>query len=76
MYVDLNEAAEYLDIHEEQVRKLIFEGKIKAHFDGQAYMINTGQFDQYFKNLEKVRAQIQAYLNEPIPESLYVKDED
>ncbi len=76
MFVSIKEAAAYLDISETDLRKLIFEKKIKAFHDGEAYLVNTAQFDTHLKEMERVRAEIQAYLAEPVPESLFVKDED
>jgi len=76
MYVSISEAAEYLEISEREVRQLIFQGKIRAVHDGDNYLVNTAQFDSHLKEMEKVRALMQEYLSEPIPESFYVKDED
>lgn len=76
MYVRLEEAAEYLELPIEKVRQLILQGKIRAHHDGEDYLINKGQFDQYFKDMDRLREQLQAYLNEPVPDSSFVKDED
>lgn len=76
MYVSIEKAAEYLDISETDIRKLIFEKKIKAFYDGEEYLINTAQFDTHLKEMERIRSEMQAYLAEPVPESLFVKDED
>ena len=76
MFVSIKEAADYLEINETDLRKLIFEKKIKAFHDGEQYLVNTAQFDTHLKEMERIRAEIQAYLSEPVPESLYVKDED
>lgn len=76
MFVSIQEAANYLEINETDIRKLIFEKKIKAFYDGEQYLINTAQFDSHLKEMERVRSEIQSYLAEPVPESLFVKDED
>ncbi|WP_067843158.1 excisionase family DNA-binding protein [Amphibacillus sediminis] len=76
MYVTIEAAAEYLKISEKEVRQLIFQQRIRAVHDGEIYLVNTAQFDTHLKQLEKYRALMQEILNQPIPESIYVKDED
>ncbi|WP_017470454.1 excisionase family DNA-binding protein [Amphibacillus jilinensis] len=76
MYVTLSEAADYLECTEKQVRQLVFQKKIRAIYDGKDYLVNTAQFDTHLKQIEQYRAMMQEILNQPIPETLYVKDED
>ncbi|GEN57146.1 hypothetical protein GCM10012290_17910 [Halolactibacillus alkaliphilus] len=76
MFVSIKEAAAYLEINETDLRKLIFDKKIKAFHDGEQYLVNTAQFDTHLKEMDRIRADIQAYLAEPVPESLFVRDED
>ncbi|SDC30723.1 DNA binding domain-containing protein, excisionase family [Pelagirhabdus alkalitolerans] len=76
MYVTIEEAASYLEIDETKLRQLILQNKIRVVYYNQVPLINTQQFDTHLKEMERIRREIQAYLNEPIPESLDVKDED
>ncbi|ADF37212.1 helix-turn-helix domain-containing protein [Priestia megaterium] len=76
MYLTIKEAAEYLSFSEEYVQKLIQEGKVRAIFDGENYLLNKEQFNTHLEQLEKYKKQIEEYLNEPIPEDMDVKDED
>lgn len=76
MYVSIAEAAEYLEISEQEVRQLIFERKIRAVHDGEQYLVNTTQFETHFKQMENYRELVEEILSEPIPESPDVKDED
>ncbi|MGP4067114.1 excisionase family DNA-binding protein [Halobacillus sp. B29] len=76
MYLTLTETAEFLDLQEEYVLKMIRVNKIRAVYDGEQYLINKNQFSTHVEQLEKYREMIQDYLNEPIPEDPDVKDED
>lgn len=76
MYLTIAETADYLEISEKEVRQLIFQKKIRTIHDGKAYLINQAQFDTHLKQMENYRQEIEAYLNEPIPEDIDVKDED
>ncbi|MFC0523595.1 excisionase family DNA-binding protein [Pontibacillus salicampi] len=76
MYLTIQETAEYLELPEEYVEKMVFKGRIRALHDGTQYLIYKDQFQQYFEQIERYRKQIQEYLNEPIPEDMDVKDED
>ncbi|SEN69448.1 DNA binding domain-containing protein, excisionase family [Amphibacillus marinus] len=76
MYITIAEAADYLDLSEKEVRQLVFTQKIKAVYDGKQYLVNKGQFDAHLREMEKYRAVMQEILNEPIPESAFVRDED
>ncbi|MGI8314727.1 excisionase family DNA-binding protein [Halobacillus mangrovi] len=76
MYLTIKETAEYLDLPEEYIIRLVRQGKIRTLHDGEHYLINREQFSTHFEQIEKYRAMIQDYLNEPIPEDPYVKDED
>lgn len=58
------------------VRAYVLQGKIRAVYDGENYLINKEQFTTYFEQVEKYKKLIQAYLEEPIPEDIDVKDED
>ncbi|ASF38277.1 hypothetical protein CEH05_03775 [Halobacillus halophilus] len=76
MYLTLTETAEFLDLPEEYVLKMIRVNKIRAVYDGEQYLVNKNQFSTHVEQMEKYREMIQDYLNEPIPEDPDVKDED
>lgn len=76
MYVTIPVLAEYLSMNEARVESLILQGKIRAIFDGEQYLVNKSQFTTHFEQVEKYKLMIQEYLNEPIPEDIDVKDED
>ncbi|UUI41604.1 excisionase family DNA-binding protein [Oceanobacillus oncorhynchi] len=76
MYLTIKETAAYLSIDESIVRTYVLQGKIRAIYDGENYLINKEQFTTYFEQVEKYRKVIQAYLDEPIPDDIDVKDED
>ncbi|ARI78475.1 excisionase family DNA-binding protein [Halobacillus mangrovi] len=76
MYLTIKETAEYLDLPEDYIIRLVQQEKIRALHDGDQYLINREQFSTHFEQIEKYRAMIQEYLNEPIPEDPDVKDED
>jgi excisionase family DNA binding protein len=76
MYLTIKEAAEYLNIPEATVEKLIAQKKIRALFDGSDYLIYKQQFDTHLRQMEKYKQLVEEILNEPIPEDLDVKDED
>ncbi|GGF25779.1 hypothetical protein GCM10010954_25890 [Halobacillus andaensis] len=76
MYLTVEETAKYLDVPKEYVEHLIREKKVRCIHDGEQYLINNAQFDTYFEQVEKYRAMIQDYLNEPIPQDRDIKDED
>lgn len=76
MYLTIKETAEYLEVPEETVKSLIQQKKIRSVFDGEQYLINRDQFSTHLKQLEKYKELIEEILNEPIPESIDVKDED
>ncbi|AXI08358.1 hypothetical protein CUC15_05185 [Oceanobacillus zhaokaii] len=76
MYLTVQETAEYLSISVKNVAALIMEGKIRAVYDGNDYLIYKEQFTTHFEQVEKYQQMIQDYLNEPIPEDIDIKDED
>ncbi|MGP4077859.1 excisionase family DNA-binding protein [Halobacillus sp. K22] len=76
MYLTIIETAEFLDVPEEYVKKMIRGNKIRAVYDGEQYLINKNQFSTHLEQMEKYRAMIQDYLSEPIPDDPDVKDED
>lgn len=76
MYLTVKETAEYLSIEESKIKAFVFQNRIRAIFDGEQYLINKEQFTTHFDQIEKYKKLIQAYLNEPIPEDIDIKDED
>jgi excisionase family DNA binding protein len=76
MYLTVQETAEYLSTSVKNVAALIMEGKIRAVYDGNDYLIYKEQFTTHFEQVEKYQQMIQDYLNEPIPEDIDIKDED
>lgn len=76
MYLTVKETAEYLDVPEAKVKKLIQQKKIRTLFDGEQYLIFKEQFNTHFKQLEKYKHLVEEILSEPIPEDLDIKDED
>ncbi len=76
MYLTIKETAEYLEVPKEYVEHLAHHNKIKKLNDGNQILINKNQFKNHWEQMEKYRAMIQEYLNEPIPEDPDIKDED
>ena len=76
IYLNLNEAAEYLSISEEKLRRLIVQGRIHAIHDGNEYLLNKEQFNTHLRQMEKYKELAEEYYNEPIPEDRNIKDED
>lgn len=76
MYLTIAETAEYLEVSEAYIEKLIQQKKIRYVFDGESYLIYQGQFQAHLKQLEQYKELVQEILNEPIPEDPDVKDED
>lgn len=76
MYLTIKETADYLSMEETAVRALVLQGRIRAIFDGETYLINQEQFTTHFEQLEKYKKMVDEYLSEPIPEDIDVKDED
>ena len=76
IYLNLNEAAEYLSISEEKLRRLIVQGRIRAIHDGNEYLLNKEQFNTHLRQMEKYKELAEEYYNEPVPEDRDIKDED
>lgn len=76
MYKSIEETAIDLGMPEDQVMRLIYEGRIRSVYDGQQILINSGQFSTYFKQLERIKEEIEIWRATPIPEDIDVKDED
>lgn len=76
MYITIPEAAEYLGMPVEQVHKYVIQGRIRAVYDGEQFMINKDQFSLYFEQLEIAKQLIEDWRNEPLPPDRDIKDED
>lgn len=76
MYKSIEETAIDLGMPGDQVMRLIYEGRIRSVYDGQQILINSGQFSTYFKQLERIKEEIEIWRATPIPEDIDVKDED
>lgn len=76
MYITVKEAAEYLSLPENTIESLILQKRIRAHYDGEQYLIYKEQFNNHFKQLETYKQLVDEFLSEPVPDDLDVKDED
>ncbi|MBM7553488.1 excisionase family DNA-binding protein [Thalassobacillus pellis] len=76
MYLTIKETAEYLDVPETFIQKLILENKIRTLDDGKEVLVNKEQFSTYFQQVEKYRALMEEYWDQPIPDDIDIKDED
>ena len=76
MYLTITEAAEYLQMKESYIKGLIQEGKIRALFDGEQYLLNKEQFTEHMRQVEKLKKEYIEYMSEPLPEDIDIKDED
>lgn len=76
MYLSIEETAEYIQLPVSYVESLIQQGKIRAVFDGENYLINKGQFTTHMEQLEKYKKLFAEWQAEPLPEDKDIKDED
>lgn len=76
MYKTVAETASDLGMPEHQILQYIYHGRIKAVYDGEQFLVNSGQFDLYHEQLERIKEEIEIWRNTPIPEDIDVKDED
>lgn len=76
MYKSVEETAKEIGMPLHQVMQYIYNGRIKAVHDGTQFLINSGQFDTYHEQLERIKEEIEIWKNTPIPEDMDVKDED
>ena len=76
MYKTVEETAIDLGMPEKQIMQYIYNGRIRAVYDGTHYLINSAQFDTYHEQLERIKEEIEIWKNTPIPEDMDVKDED
>ncbi len=76
MYKTVAQTALDLNMPEEQILYYIHNGRIKAVHDGEQFLINSGQFEAYHEQIERIKEEIDIWRNTPIPEDIDVKDED
>lgn len=76
MYKTVAETASDLGMPEHQILQYIYYGRIKAVHDGEQFLVNSGQFDTYHEQIERIKEEIEIWRNTPIPEDIDVKDED
>lgn len=76
MFKSIEETAKDVGMPEHQILKYIYEGRIKAVYDGENFLINSAQFDTFHEQLERIKEEIEIWRNTPIPEDMDVKDED
>ena len=76
MYKTVEDTAVDLGMPQSQVLQYIYNGQIRAVFDGEQFLINSAQFDMYHEQLARIKEEIEIWRNTPIPEDMDVKDED
>ncbi|MGD6965912.1 excisionase family DNA-binding protein [Rossellomorea vietnamensis] len=76
MYLTVKEIADYLSLPETYIETLINQRKIKAVHDGEQYLVNKENFQNYHEQLENYKKLFDQWQNEPIPEDPDIKDED
>ena len=76
MYLTVKESAEYLELPEKYIHWLIEQGKVRALYDGEQYLLNKEQFNQHIEQIKKLEMQMKEVQLEPIPEDYDVQDED
>lgn len=76
MYLTIRETAEYLDLPVNEIHRLIREKQVRVIRSNDEILLNQEQFNFYLKAREKRKAEIEEYLNTPLPEDPDIKDED
>jgi len=76
MYKTVEDTAVDLGMPQSQILQYIYNGQIRAVFDGEQFLINSAQFDTYHEQLARIKEEIDIWKNTPIPEDMDVKDED
>ena len=76
MYKTVEDTAVDLGMPHSQILQYIYNGQIRAVFDGEQFLINSAQFDTYHEQLARIKEEIDIWKNTPIPEDMDVKDED
>jgi excisionase family DNA binding protein len=76
MYLTVKEIADHLSLPEHYIESLIKHKKIRAVFDGEQYLVNKDNFQNYHEQIENYKRLFDQWQNEPLPEDPDIKDED
>ncbi|MGB4985334.1 MAG: hypothetical protein WBO70_06135 [Erysipelotrichaceae bacterium] len=76
MFLNLKDCSIYLEMSEDQLKKLVFENRIKYHIVDGEILINGDQFDTHIKQKEVLKEYAKHILSLEIEESVDYKDED
>lgn len=76
MYITIQETAEFLGMPISQVTKYVAEGRIRAVYDGEQFMINKEQFNSYHDQLEIAKEEIEEWRKNLLLPDRDIKDED
>ncbi|WP_456272251.1 excisionase family DNA-binding protein [Bacillus sp. AK031] len=76
MYLTVKEIADHLSLPEHYIESLIQHKKIRAVFDGEQYLVNKANFQNYREQMENYKKLLEQWQNEPLPEDPDIKDED
>ncbi|GAE31250.1 excisionase family DNA-binding protein [Halalkalibacter hemicellulosilyticus] len=75
MFVTLKELANYLDLPVAYLEQQIQEGNVKAHFDGENWLVNQDYFQRHKEQLDQLKKQLLTE-HESLPDDWDAKDED
>ncbi|MCQ9209518.1 helix-turn-helix domain-containing protein [Granulicatella seriolae] len=76
MYLSVEATADYLQVDQATILRLIREKQIRTVRIDDELLINDQQFKLFLEQREKELEAYQRYLEEPIPEDIDIKDED
>lgn len=76
MYLNIQDTAEYLNVPVSEVERFIREGQVRTVVVDDEVLLNQDQFKLFLEEMERYKKELQAYLDEPIPEDPDIKDED
>ncbi|AOV06211.1 excisionase family DNA-binding protein [Sporosarcina ureilytica] len=76
MYLTIPETADYLGMPVSQVTKYVLEGRIRAVDDGEQFMINKEQFNNFHDHLEIAKQQIEEWQKNFLLPDRDIRDED
>lgn len=76
MYLTIEQTAEFLDVPESEIYRLIREIQVRYLTIDDQILLYKEQFNLFLKARERQIEAYQDYLNTPIPEDKDIKDED
>lgn len=76
MYLTIEQTAEFLDVPESEIYRLIREKQVRYLTIDDQILLYKEQFNLFLKARERQIEAYQDYLNTPIPEDKDIKDED